>query len=108
MTQSSAGATRLYERALKELGDEIYIFRLYVAGATLASRRAIQNLKALCDSHLEGRFELEVIDIFQHPKLAEAEQIVAAPTLVRQLPLPIRKFIGDLSDLEGKLLGLHV
>jgi circadian clock protein KaiB len=65
-------------------------------------------LKALCEQRLKGRFQLEVIDIFQKPALAEGEQIIAAPTLVKVLPLPLRKFIGDMSDLEGKLFGLDV
>jgi circadian clock protein KaiB len=82
--------------------------RLYVTGATPASARAIVNLKALCEGRLKGRFQLEVIDIFQKPALAAREQIVAAPTLVKVLPPPLRRFIGDLSDLEGKLFGFDV
>ena len=100
--------TRRYERRLKEIDGQPYLLRLYVTGATPASTRAITNLKALCEEHLKGRFQLEVIDIFQKPALAAGEQIVAAPTLVKVLPLPLRKFIGDLSDLEGRLFGLDV
>jgi circadian clock protein KaiB len=101
-------ATRRYERLLAKSAKEPYVLRLYVTGATPASTRAIANLKALCERHSKQRFELEVIDIFQKPALAEGEQIVAAPTLVKVLPLPLRKFIGDLSDLEVKLFGLDV
>jgi circadian clock protein KaiB len=82
--------------------------RLYVTGATPASTRAIANLKTLCEGRLKGRFQLEVIDIFQRPALAEGEQIVATPTLVKVMPPPLRKFIGDLSNLEGKLFGLDM
>lgn len=101
-------ATRRYERSLKESREQKYVLRLYVAGATPASTRAIANLKAVCDERLKDRVELEVIDIFQRPELAEGEQIIAAPTLVKRLPLPLRKFIGDLSNLEGKLFGMDV
>jgi len=82
--------------------------RLYVTGATTVSARAIADLKALCERRLKGRFQLEVIDILQKPALAEDEHIIAAPTLVRVLPAPLRRFIGDLSDLDGRLFGLDV
>ena len=88
--------------------DQAYVLRLYVTGASAASARAIANLKALCERRLKGRYQLEVIDIFQRPTLAEGEHIIAAPTLVRVLPAPLRRFIGDLSDLDGKLFGLDV
>ena len=102
-------ATDRYERhRQKSKGRQDYVLRLYVTGATPASVRAIANLKAVCDSRLKGRFHLEIIDIFQKPALAEGEQIIAAPTLVKVLPLPLRKFIGDLSDLEGRLFGLDL
>jgi circadian clock protein KaiB len=100
--------TQRYERYLKEPEKGPFVLRLYVAGATPASTRAITNLKALCETHLKGRFDLEVIDIFQRPELAKGEQIIAAPTLIKQLPLPLRRFIGDLDGLEGRLLGLDV
>lgn len=100
--------TRRYERYLETLAEQVYVLRLYVTGATPASTRAITNLKALCEKRLKGRFELEVIDIFQKPKLAEGEQIIAAPTLVKQLPPPLRKYVGDLADLEGKLFGVEM
>ena len=101
-------ATRRMERYARTLPEEKYVLRLYVTGATPASTRAIQNLKALCEGRLQGRYRLEVVDVFQHPKLAAGEQIVATPTLVKVLPPPIRRFIGDMSDLESKLLGLDL
>src|SRR5689334_21199982 len=85
-----------------------YVLRLYVAGATARAARAIQNIKAICEEHLQGRYALEVIDIFQQPELAKTHQIVAAPTLIKQLPAPLRRFIGDLSHTENILRGLEL
>ena len=85
-----------------------YVMRLYVTGATPRSTRAITNLRALCDQHLPGRYELEVVDIYQQPNLAAEGQVIAAPTLVKSLPLPLRKFIGDMSDTKSILAGLEV
>jgi circadian clock protein KaiB len=96
------------QNQLNTTDDQVYVLRLFVSGATPASTRAIANLKAVCDRRLKGRFQLEVIDIFQHPELAEADHIIATPTLVKQQPPPWRRFIGDLSDLEEKLFGLDV
>jgi len=101
-------ATERYERRQRESETAMFVLRLYVTGATPASTRAIANLKMLCEKHLKGRFDLEVIDIFQQPELAQGEQIIATPTLIKQLPSPLRRFIGDLEGLEGKLLGLDV
>jgi circadian clock protein KaiB len=85
-----------------------YVMRLYVTGATPRSTRAITNLRKLCDQHLPGRYELEVVDIYQQPNLALEGQVIAAPTLVKTLPLPLRKFIGDMSDTKSLLAGLEV
>jgi circadian clock protein KaiB len=85
-----------------------YQLRLFVSGTTPRSARAIQNIRALCEKRLFGRYELEVIDIYQHPEQVKPEQIVVTPTLVKQLPLPLRKIIGDLSDTERVLVGLDV
>lgn len=82
--------------------------RLYVTGTTPKSVRAIQNIRKICDDHLKGRCDLEVIDIYQQPVLAEGDQIIAVPTLIKKLPLPLRKFIGDLSNAEKILLGLDL
>jgi circadian clock protein KaiB len=85
-----------------------YILRLFVTGPTPHSTRAISNIRRICEDHLEGRYDLEVIDISQHPALAEGEQIIAAPTLIKKLPLPLRRFIGDMSQTERILLGLDL
>ena len=85
-----------------------YILRLYIIGTTAQSTRAILNVRKICDEHLEGRHELEVVDISQHPTLAIGEQIIAAPTLIKKLPLPLRRFIGDMSQTERILLGLDL
>lgn len=100
--------TKEFEKALAELGRGRYVLKLYVTGSTPRSVMAITNLKRICEEHLKERYVLEVIDIYQQPKLAEGEQIIAAPTLVKKLPLPLRKFIGDMSDVEKILLGLDV
>ena len=89
-------------------GDERYVLRLYVTGQTPRSLRAIENIKRICEKHLSGRYDLEVIDIYQHPSLAAGERIIAAPTLVKSLPAPIRRFVGDLSDTEKVLFGLDL
>ena len=89
-------------------GTERYLLRLYVTGMTARSARAVKNLQSICDEYLEGRYDLEVIDIYQQPALAQGEQIVAAPTLVKQRPLPIRRIIGDMSDRGRVLLGLDL
>ena len=85
-----------------------YLLRLYVVGATAGSQRAISNLREICESELAGRYELEVIDIYQQPTLAAGEQIVAAPTVIKELPLPVRRLVGDLSDRDRVLLGLDL
>jgi circadian clock protein KaiB len=85
-----------------------YRLRLFVTGTTPRSARAIQNLRTICESYLSGRYDLEVIDIYQHPEHVKAEQIVVTPTLVKQFPLPLRKLIGDLSDTERVLDALDI
>ena len=86
----------------------LYVLRLYITGSTPRSARAIANIRKICEEHLEGRYDLEVVDISQHPTLAEGEQIIAAPTLIKKLPLPLRRFIGDMSQTERILLGLDL
>ena len=85
-----------------------YLLRLFVTGATPRSSRAIQNIRAICEDHLQGRYDLEVVDIYQHPEHAKAEQIVVTPTLVKRTPLPVCKLIGDLSDTARVLVGLDI
>ena len=91
------------------VGDgETYRLRLYVAGQTPKSLAAFANLKRICDEHLAGRYSIEVIDLLENPQLAQGDQILAIPTLVRRLPEPIRKIIGDLSNTERVLVGLDL
>jgi len=87
---------------------QVWKLRLYVAGQTPKSIRAFANLKALCEEHLKGLYQIEVVDLLEHPRLARGDQIVAIPTLVRRLPPPVRKIIGDLSSTERVLVGLDV
>ncbi len=97
-----------YEETLASAGEDKYTLRLYVAGTTAKSLRAIENLKKLCDDHLKGQCTVEIIDIYQQPIIAKDGQILAAPTLVKELPLPIRRFIGDLSNTGRILAGLDL
>jgi len=103
-------ATRVFEEALKRktLKRAKYILRLYVTGSTGRSLRAVHNLKKICEEHLSNEYDLEVIDIYKDPEAARAEQIIAAPTLVKKLPEPIRKFVGDLSNTQKILVGLDI
>jgi circadian clock protein KaiB len=96
------------EAATVEQDHAPYVLRLYVAGATGNSARAIVNIRKLCEEYLPGRYELQVIDISSDPAMAANEQIIAAPTLIKQLPLPLRRFIGDMSKTERILVGLDV
>lgn len=86
----------------------LYILKLYVAGQTLRSLTAFANLKDICDKYLDGRYRIEVIDLLENPQLAKGDQILALPTLVRKLPPPIKKIIGDLSNTERVLVGLDL
>jgi circadian clock protein KaiB len=87
---------------------EHYVLRLFVTGMTPRSIRAVVNLRTICNHFLEGRYELEVVDIYQQPILAKGEQIIAAPTLIKKLPLPMRRMVGDMSNRESVLLGLDI
>jgi circadian clock protein KaiB len=88
--------------------EKRYVLRLYVAGATPRSVRAIANVKRICEEHLKGRYELDVIDLYQQPQLARGEQIIAVPTLIKKLPPPLQRIIGDMSITERVLVGLDV
>jgi circadian clock protein KaiB len=94
--------------AAEAAGSERYVLRLYVAGMTPRAGRAIENVRLICDQHLEGRYDLEVIDIYQQPALAKGKQLIAAPTLIKELPLPLRRIIGDMSNPDRVLLGLDI
>ena len=87
---------------------DVYVLRLYVTGMTPRSSRAVKNLQAICDEYLKGRYDLDVIDIYQQPVLTKGEQIIAAPTLIKKLPLPMRRIIGDMSNRDRVLLGLDL
>jgi len=92
----------------EEKSDEVWQLRLYVAGQTPKSLQAFANLKKICEEHLKGKYKIEIIDLIENPKLSRGDQILAIPTLVRRLPPPIRKIIGDLSDTERVLVGLDI
>jgi len=101
-------STKKFEKAVAGIGSGTYVLRLYIAGATPQSIKAITNLKRICEEHIARRYELEVINIYQQPALLEGERIIATPTLIKKLPLPLRKFIGDLANTEKILLGLDI
>ncbi len=103
-------ATEAFEDALKRapLRRAKYIFRLYVSGSSTRSLRAIYNLRKLCEEYLHDDYDLRVIDIYKNPDAAREEQIIAAPTLVKQLPQPLRRFIGDLSNKKKLLVALDI
>jgi circadian clock protein KaiB len=88
--------------------EQIYELRLYVAGKTSKSVTALNNLKKYCEEHMQGQYTIEVIDLLEHPQLAEGDQILAIPTLVKKVPEPVRKIIGDLSNEEKVLVGLDI
>ena len=109
MARRESGSARRSpgKTAARRLG-EAFVLRLYVAGITPRSREAIANVTAICEEHLAGRYGLEIIDIYQHPALARGQRILAAPTLIRKLPLPLRRLIGDMSEKERILVGLDL
>jgi circadian clock protein KaiB len=100
--------TKAFEAALASSRVGKYILRLYVAGATNRSRKALLRVRRLCDAELQGDYELEVIDIYQQPIIARDGQILATPTLVREFPRPMRRLIGDLSDTRGIIVALDL
>jgi circadian clock protein KaiB len=101
-------STEEFEKAAAKQDRAKYVLRLYVTGMTPKSTQAITNVQKLCEEHLAGRYELKVIDIYQQPKLAKGEQIIAAPTLIKKLPPPLRRLIGDMSDTERFLVGIDL
>ncbi len=100
--------TEKFEKLLAEQKKSTYILRLYVAGNTSKSAQAIINIKDVCESRLKGRYKLEVIDIYQQASLAKGEQIIAAPTLIKYLPLPLKRIIGDLTKTDRVIFGLDL
>jgi circadian clock protein KaiB len=102
-------STAEFEKAVKAARNiEKHVLRLYIAGISVKSSAAIRSITQLCEEHLKGRYELEIIDIYKQPTLAKGEQIIAAPTLIKKLPQPLRRFIGDMADKERILVGLDV
>ena len=102
-------ATSAFDEAIaRQRSHQKYILRLYVAGRGARSSRALANVRKICEEYLAGRYELEVIDLYKNPVLARGEQIVAVPTLIKALPQPLRKFIGDMSDVDRVLVGLDL
>jgi circadian clock protein KaiB len=104
----TSSATKAYELALSQPQKPKHILKLYIAGNTSRSTLAILNIRKICEERLKGQYELEVIDIYQQPSLAKGEQIIATPTLIKFLPLPLRRIIGDLSKTERILVGLDL
>jgi circadian clock protein KaiB len=100
--------TREFDKALKEMSHERYVLRLFVAGMNPNSLRAIENIKHICETYLAGRYQLDVIDVYQQPILAKDGQIVAAPTLIKELPPPLRKLVGSMSDTDRVLVGMDL
>jgi circadian clock protein KaiB len=95
-----------FEQTLRDQQDQRFVLRLYVTGMTKRSTQAINNIKHICEAELKSRYSLEVIDLAKQPELARREDIIAAPTLIKQLPLPLRRLIGDLTDKERVLAGI--
>jgi circadian clock protein KaiB len=106
--KSVRDSTRAFEQSRVNPQEKHYVLRLYVTGATPQSVRAIANVKKICEEYLKGRYQLEVVDLYQQPQLAQGEQIIAAPTLIKKLPLPLRRIIGDMSRSEHLLVGLDM
>ena len=96
------------ETATRTAKEQKYVLRLYVAGITPRSQEAIRTVTAICEEHLADRYDLEVVDLYQQPTLAKGEQIIAAPTLIKKLPAPLRRFIGSMADKEKILVGLDL
>ncbi len=96
------------QQATEKASTANYVLRLFVTGMTPRSTRAIEKVRAICEQHLRGRYDLEVIDIYQQPAQATGEQIIAAPTLIKKLPLPLRRVIGDMSSTERVMQGLDL
>ena len=101
-------STETFEEALAKTRDEKYVLRLYVAGMSTKSVQAIDNIKRICEEYLPGKYQLEVIDIYQYPIFAKDGQIVAAPTLIKELPPPLRKLIGSMANTERVLVGMDL
>jgi len=102
------GKTAAFVRALADADTQLYVLRLCISGMNFRSHRAVENIKRICEEHLPGRYELEVIDLYQQPELAARHQMIATPTLLKTLPTPARRLIGDLSNTEETLRRLGI
>lgn len=101
--------TAAFEKILRQTDDRThYILKLYITGTTPRSGEAIANIRSLCEEHLSGRYDLEVVDIYQQPAMAAGEQIIAAPTLVKEFPIPTKRMVGDLGNRDRVLVGLQI
>jgi circadian clock protein KaiB len=100
--------TSEFDKALSRVSDDRYVLRLYLTGSTSRSHRALEAIKTLCERYLKGRYELEVVDLYQQPERADAAQIFALPTLVKELPLPVRRLVGDLTSPDRVLIALNL
>lgn len=100
--------TRGFEEALAATGEGQYVLRLYLTGSTSRSIRTVEAVKTLCEHYLAGRYDLEVVDLYQQPERADSAQIIAAPTLVKELPLPLRRLVGDLTNPDRLLIALNL
>jgi circadian clock protein KaiB len=107
-SKAPQSANESLEAAAEKAKQQQYVLRLYVAGLTPRSQEAIRSVTAICQEHLAGRYDLEVIDLYQQPVLAKGEQIIAAPTLIKKLPLPLRRLIGSMADKDKVLVGLDL
>lgn len=107
-SENSDTSAMSFEQAMTEQSQQHYYLRLFIAGATPRSIKALERLKELCETYLQERYELEVIDVYQLPAELDIENVVAIPTLVKKLPLPLRRIVGDLSDTEKVLKGLDI
>ena len=101
-------STAAFEKLLTDLKKNNYVLRLYITGTTPQSLRAIANVRDICEKYLHGYYRLDIIDLYQQPELAQEEQIIAAPTLIKQLPVPMRRILGDMSKAERVLIGLGI
>jgi circadian clock protein KaiB len=108
MTEHVKDSIRDFENALTQTGQIEYLLRLYVTGTTPKSVQAIANIRTICEKHLRGRYELEVIDIYQKPDMAKKDHVIALPTLIKRLPAPLRRIVGDLSNTDKVLVGLDL
>jgi circadian clock protein KaiB len=108
LSMTERNGARLKSKPVKQRPKRKYILKLFITGQTPRSAASVTNLNAICNEYLTGRFELEVVDIYQQPEMARDSQIVAAPTLIKQLPPPLRKLVGDLSDRGKVLMGLNI